>query len=56
MRQTHAAIQMTSNRPVLEMRQGRADMTMTQGKVEMSQRTTQGTLEVDSSVARSESN
>ncbi|MEW8968058.1 MAG: DUF6470 family protein [Exiguobacterium alkaliphilum] len=56
MRQTHAAIQMTSNRPVLEMRQGRADMTMTQGKAEMTQRTTQGTLEVDSSVARSESN
>ncbi|TCI41588.1 hypothetical protein EVJ27_13540 [Exiguobacterium sp. SH3S2] len=56
MRQTQAAIQMTSNRPVLEMRQGRADVSMTQGKVEMTQQTRQGTLEVDSSVARSESN
>ena len=47
MRQTQAAIQITSNRPHLEMRQG---------KVEMTQQTTGGTLEVDSSVARSESN
>lgn len=56
MRQTHAAIQMTSNRPTLEMRQGRADLSMTQGKAEMTQQTTQGRLEIDSSVARSESN
>ncbi|WP_138859040.1 DUF6470 family protein [Exiguobacterium mexicanum] len=56
MRQTQAAIQITSNRPHLEMRQGRADVSMTQGKVEMTQQTTSGTLEVDSSVARSESN
>ncbi|TCI22409.1 DUF6470 family protein [Exiguobacterium sp. SL-9] len=56
MRQTQAAIQISSNRPHLEMRQGRADVSMTQGKVEMIQQTTGGTLEVDSSVARSESN
>ncbi|WP_232819520.1 DUF6470 family protein [Exiguobacterium sp. TNDT2] len=56
MRQTTAAIQMTSNRPVLEMWQGRADVSMTQGKAVMTQQTTPGTLEVDSSVARSESN
>ena len=56
MRQTHAAIQMTSNRPVLEMRQSRADLSMKQGKVEMTQQTRPGTLEVESSVARSESN
>lgn len=56
MRQTYAAIQMTSNRPVLEMRQGRADLSITQGKAEMAQQTTAGTLEIDSSVARSESN
>ncbi|WP_026825386.1 MULTISPECIES: DUF6470 family protein [Exiguobacterium] len=56
MRQTHAAIQMTSNRPVLEMRQGRADLSIQQGKAEMTQQTIPGKLEVDSSVARSESN
>ncbi|TCI30202.1 hypothetical protein EVJ33_05940 [Exiguobacterium sp. SL-10] len=56
MRQTQAAIQISSNRPHLEMRQGRVDVSMTQGKVEMIQQTTGGTLEVDSSVARSESN
>ncbi|WP_251126715.1 MULTISPECIES: DUF6470 family protein [unclassified Exiguobacterium] len=56
MRQTFAAIQMTSNRPVLEMRQARADMSMKQGKAEMTQQTTQGKLDIDSSVARSESN
>jgi len=37
MRQTQAAIQITSNRPHLEMRQGQADVSMTQGKVEMTQ-------------------
>jgi len=56
MRQTTAAIQMTSRRPVLEMSQGRADLSITQGKAELIQQTTPARLEIDSSVARSESN